>query len=955
MATLEWASDSEEDETIVNVDEPRKLQSEEIENIVVGLRFAVIHTPVQENSIYIHHEKTRRKLAQISIKPSKIPELKKTILQQFYSSVIAPGEAVGVNAAQCIGEPTTQSTLNSVAPNERLIIQEHDGTTRLVTIGNWIDALLVCNESKVQYIPKNRTEYLELPSSVWNPTPTKSGKINWSKVTAVTRHLPVGDLVRITSRSGRQVTVTKSKSLLVWNGGELVQKGGGEVKIGDLVPVIADFPDAPIQTTHLDLRKILSPNLTCVKSRIPEKFPLDEEFGRIVGLYLAEGWATNTFVGISNNDPTILQLVKDWCDKYSITYHVVVTKSKRFENSTSTDLKIHSVLIARWFKKWLGTGSENKFIPQEAYTAPIAFARGILDGYFAGDGTINKRDGYLVVSSASKDLITGFGVLCSRFVIVGKQSGYQPTKNNIGSMNIKYVHTYSIRNAFATMWAQKIGSCHPEKAELLRKNVTGRCFKRPYGRYWSKQEDAILDPIVNIETIPATEFVYDLTVPDTTTFSIWNGLGIYDTFHSAGITAKNVTLGFPRARELFNATKSPSNPTCTIYFTRDNAAPEELHKVVDKFPEANIEDLLVTWQVFEPDEYQLEYWHTAWFKLKLDFGEITEDDWCLRLQFDVGKLYEHDVTVQDIATRLIGTYADVRCIPSPLNLGIIDILVCCVDINISGARTNELAEITDDYKAREFYMNKIVSPKVRGKVICGISGITQIYRRKAKCDESFGEFPLKPEIANRLQTDEEWIVDTDGTNLAEILTQPTVDSSRTLSNDMWELSNIFGIEAARAYLYLEFMNIVNSGGATINPVHIQVLVDKMTYTGSIRAIARFGVETSQYDPIARATFEEVMTQIQTSAMFSEKDNLNGISSNIVLGTKINAGTGRIEFQDIPLKVVRPPNRTLRKSSKHASTNSSNTLVGTPGRAKIRPPAHQTIQVTESTKIVTEDI
>ncbi|KKK92409.1 hypothetical protein LCGC14_2703230, partial [marine sediment metagenome] len=153
MATLEWASDSEEDETIVNVDEPRKLQSEEIENIVVGLRFAVIHTPVQENSIYIHHEKTRRKLAQISIKPSKIPELKKTILQQFYSSVIAPGEAVGVNAAQCIGEPTTQSTLNSVAPNERLIIQEHDGTTRLVTIGNWIDALLVCNESKVQYIP----------------------------------------------------------------------------------------------------------------------------------------------------------------------------------------------------------------------------------------------------------------------------------------------------------------------------------------------------------------------------------------------------------------------------------------------------------------------------------------------------------------------------------------------------------------------------------------------------------------------------------------------------------------------------------------------------------------------------------------------------------------------------------------------------------------------------------
>ena len=77
----------------------------------------------------------------------------------------------------------------------------------------------------------------------------------------------------------------------------------------------------------------------------------------------------------------------------------------------------------------------------------------------------------------------------------------------------------------------------------------------------------------------------------------------------------------------------------------------------------------------------------------------------------------------------------------------------------------------------------------------------------------------------------------------------------------------------------------------------------MTYTGGIRAIARFGVETSQYGPIARATFEEVMSQIVTSAIFSEVDPLNGISSNIVTGKEINAGTGTIKFEDIPLKIV----------------------------------------------------
>ena len=63
--------------------------------------------------MYIHRDKTRRKLATKKVRPSKIGELRRLILRQFYESVVAPGEAVGVNAAQCIGEPTTQMTLNT--------------------------------------------------------------------------------------------------------------------------------------------------------------------------------------------------------------------------------------------------------------------------------------------------------------------------------------------------------------------------------------------------------------------------------------------------------------------------------------------------------------------------------------------------------------------------------------------------------------------------------------------------------------------------------------------------------------------------------------------------------------------------------------------------------------------------------------------------------------------------
>jgi DNA-directed RNA polymerase II subunit RPB1 len=379
-----------------------------------------------------------------------------------------------------------------------------------------------------------------------------------------------------------------------------------------------------------------------------------------------------------------------------------------------------------------------------------------------------------------------------------------------------------------------------------------------------------------------------------------------NTFHHTGISKKNVTLGFQLARELFNATHSPSNPSCTIFFKKNNQMPSELHTFVDHYPEATIDQLLVNWSIIDADKYQPNtYWHKLWTsQIQVDFGTIT-DDWCLRLNFDINKLYEHQLTLRDICSRLEAVYTDLRCIPSPLNLGVIDVLVKCSEISITSNRNNELLEIQDDFEARKFYMTSIVAPKLRSHTICGIPNISAVYRRKVACNEPFGKLPLKTHIAKKLRHKEEWIVETDGSNLRDILVQPGVDTERTVSNNMWEILEIFGIEAVRQFLFLAFMNLVTSGGANINPVHIDQLVDKMTCTGNIRAIARFGVETSQYGPLARSTFEEVMSQLMSAAIFSERDDLNALSSSIMAGTQINAGTGRVWVDNHP-ELDQPP-------------------------------------------------
>lgn len=375
-----------------------------------------------------------------------------------------------------------------------------------------------------------------------------------------------------------------------------------------------------------------------------------------------------------------------------------------------------------------------------------------------------------------------------------------------------------------------------------------------------------------------------------------------NTFHHAGNSAKNGALGFPRVCELLNAAKSLSNPTVTAYFVDNNQHPHELHKYTDRLAQANIDDLLKDWTVYDPDEYQLCFWQKAFLELNPEFGDICEDNWCLSLHFDIKKLYEHNTTPKEISKKLEKAYYEIRCIPSPRNIAIIDVIIDCNKVYFQNSQTLTMMELEDDTTARRFYMEKIVSPKLRGMHVCGVQGIEKVYMREAKPDEIFAGFKLRDHIQKRVTHDNEWIIDTDGTNLKEILQQPGIDVERTISNDMWEIYDVFGIEAARSYIFNEYTNTLNAGGIDVNPVHIKVLVDRMCYTGNIRAIARFGVETSQYDPIARATFEEVMTQFKTAAIFSERDNLNGISSNIVLGTRINVGTGRVKTQSIDLRV-----------------------------------------------------
>jgi DNA-directed RNA polymerase II subunit RPB1 len=380
--------------------------------------------------------------------------------------------------------------------------------------------------------------------------------------------------------------------------------------------------------------------------------------------------------------------------------------------------------------------------------------------------------------------------------------------------------------------------------------------------------------------------------------------GTLNTFHSAGISKSNVTLGFARASELFNATSNPSNPLAFVYFTKFNESPSQLHRVIDRFPQATIEDLILDWNIESPDTVCDFWWFSLFLKMNPDIHYPTSNEWRLILHLDIEKLYKYNTTLKEISQRLQNEYTDIRCFHSPLNISTIIVFVDCADIHHDKINAKELCDIKNDYHAQRYYMHNIVSLEIRSLFVCGIYNIRAVFPRKI----SYAEYgiPLKSFIKHSLPPTGEWIIETQGTNLTQIFKSPFVDTLRTYSNDFMEMYNFFGIEGARTFLLFEFTNIVTASGGYINPRHIKILVDKMTHTGEIRAIARYGIETAQYDPISRASFEEVMKHLITSASFSEIDKLNSISSNIALGTKIRAGTGYAQTRDIPITIKPKP-------------------------------------------------
>tara|TARA_B100001250_G_scaffold411818_1_gene441399 strand:+ start:452 stop:1876 length:1425 start_codon:yes stop_codon:yes gene_type:complete len=341
-----------------------------------------------------------------------------------------------------------------------------------------------------------------------------------------------------------------------------------------------------------------------------------------------------------------------------------------------------------------------------------------------------------------------------------------------------------------------------------------------------------------------------------------------NTFHSAGVAIATVVTGVPRFSELLNATKEPKSTCCQIYFKENNKTIGDLRKHIgNSLVGFKFNNLYTSYEVIEDKK------HEEWYDIfKLIYSNNFEKyKICISYKINLEILYEFQLNLKMIADQIEDEYVDLYCVFSIDSIGQLDIFVDMTKFDLSGESNEYMRE---NYV--NIYLQEVVIPGLNELLICGIEGIENIFYKRDKNDT--------------------WMVESQGSNFQKLLSHPKLDISKIVSNDMWDIYNVLGIEAAREFLIDEFESIVSADGTYIDKRHIELLVDIMVFSGNILSISRYGMKREQTGPLAKASFEESLDNFLKASVFGDIESTNGVSASIMCGKRSKVGSGMNEYK-----------------------------------------------------------
>lgn len=381
-----------------------------------------------------------------------------------------------------------------------------------------------------------------------------------------------------------------------------------------------------------------------------------------------------------------------------------------------------------------------------------------------------------------------------------------------------------------------------------------------------------------------------------------------NTFHLAGVAAKsNVTRGVPRLKELLKATRNPKAISLTIYLRKDlRASKDEARRVAQELEFTVLQDLTNVARIyFDPrdDETLIEddaewlSFYAGYEKAKTELeappvsenvtkpvdatddvtsGQVAQPNpdesnrspWILRLELNREKMFSKNITMDDVAFVLNEKFnTEVSTVYSDYNA---TRLVFRLRLKMDDADPlNSLNQL-------KMLQNKILM----GTIVRGVPGL-----RSVSFNKTTDQYELQ---GDKYVSVEQFVLDTDGSNLLDAMCHPDVDSSRVISNNVHDIFENLGIEATRAILFKEISTLFEE--TYVNYRHLCLLCDVMASRGRLMSVDRYGINKNNIGPLAKASFEQTEDIMLRAALYGELDPITGVSANIMTGQPIRGGT-----------------------------------------------------------------
>ncbi len=361
-----------------------------------------------------------------------------------------------------------------------------------------------------------------------------------------------------------------------------------------------------------------------------------------------------------------------------------------------------------------------------------------------------------------------------------------------------------------------------------------------------------------------------------------------NTKHSAG-TIKKGTQGVARMNEILRCTKNIKTPMLIIYLADQYKYDKEsAYKIASYISYLRLQDIVLRGDIgYDPD---LKNGHLAKDKIdpnsvmqvydmKLDLKKLP---WMFRFTINKEIIYAKKLKLFDIKVNFVKFWREKinNKNINKLDKEILNRVVSCAILSTNENDPNPVIHIRFDLN--NYDLNKIIELQDYILINFNLKGLENI-----SSVDVIPQTQIEIKEDGEVSSSEQFILQTEGINMAGIRGIAGLDHIKTITNDMYSIYANFGIEAVRNAIINEIGELITN----VNYHHIALLVDVMTHSGTLISIDRHGINRQDTDPLSRASFEKTMEQFINAAAFNETDRLKSVSSRIIIGRMINGGTG----------------------------------------------------------------